>query len=283
MAHSNLLTDDQKREFAQNGVLVVKQFYDVEQDIEPIQRSIYHIIDLVMKRHGVSLERAPFTHGNFDSGYNDLIAIDRAFGGEVYDAMKQIPAFLRLICNGKAERLFCELRGTDLAGIGIGSYGIRIDNPHEEQFRSHWHQEFFYQPQSLDGIVMWTPLVPITLDIGPVNVCVGSHKDGLCKYIAGGAYAKKSGAYQIGIKDDEKVAAKYRQVAPLTEPGDLLIMDFLTIHQSGLNVSKRSRWSVQGRFFNFREPTGMRIGWKSSVTLGTNVKAIFAENFVEES
>jgi Phytanoyl-CoA dioxygenase (PhyH) len=264
MSDKMLLSEKQRADFFQNGLLVIKQFYDVKKEILPIQSAIYEII-------------------GFDEGYTELIAVNRQYGGEVYDLVKQIPAFLRLISSTCGEQLFCELRETDLAGIGAASYGIRIDNPFEEQFRSQWHQEFIFQPQSMDGLVFWTPLVPILLEMGPVVVCLESHKDGLCKYSKSKSYSQKLGAYKIGILNDEKVAARYHQAAPLTEPGDLIIMDFLTIHQSGFNVSNRSRWSVQSRFFNFRDPTGMRIGWQASVTAGTDIEAIFPEHFVEDS
>lgn len=276
-----MLDDEQRGQFERDGFCVIRQFHDLETEIRPIQRAIYQIIDLVAERHGESLTREPFRGENFDTGYSELIGKNRAYGAEIYDLVKQIPAFLRLICSPVSERLYRELRGTDFAGIGAASYGIRIDNPSEEQYRSHWHQEFMYQPQSLDGVVFWTPLVEITPELGPVVICVGSHKDGLCRYSKNGAYASKAGAYKIGIHQDEQVTAQYRRVAPLTKPGDLILMDFLTIHQSGFNVSDRSRWSVQSRFFNFLEPTGMRIGWKASVTAGSDIEAVFPENFVK--
>lgn len=281
MGVQRLLSDERKAEFVQNGVMVIRQFFDIERDIRPIQNAIYQIIGLVMQRHGLSIDRQPFDGNNFDNGYAKLISADRKYGGEVYDLVKQIPAFLRLISSARSEQLFCELRGTDLAGIGAASYGIRIDNPFEEQFRSQWHQEFLFQPQSMDGVVLWTPLVPIQPDMGPVMVCIESHKDGLCTYSKSKPYEQKYGAYKIGILNDEEVAGRYKQVAPLTEPGDLIVMDYLTIHQSGFNVSNRSRWSIQSRFFNFREPTGMRIGWKASVTAGTDIETIFPDYFAE--
>jgi hypothetical protein len=74
---------------------------------------------------------------------------------------------------------------------------------------------------------------------------------------------------------------RYERIAPLSQPGDLLIMDYLTLHQSGFNVSTRSRWSMQFRFFNFAEPTGRRLGWKPSVTAGTEIEALFPDRFTE--
>ena len=276
-----MLTKNQNIEFGKNGVLVVKGFYDLYNEILPVQNAIYQIIGFVMARHSIEISREPFKGVNFDDGYLELVAIDRKFGAEVYDLVKQIPSFLRLIATKKAEELFCFLRNTDAPGIGAASYGIRIDKPFEDQYRSQWHQEFLFQPQSLDGLVFWTPLVPITSELGPIMVCVASHNDGLCLYNKSKAYANKSGAYQIGIHDEEKVVSKYTKIEPLTEPGDLIIMDFLTIHQSGFNTSNRSRWSIQSRFFNFKEEVGAKIGWKASVTAGSDVEKIFPDNFTE--
>ncbi|MGO4326839.1 phytanoyl-CoA dioxygenase family protein [Cupriavidus sp. 2TAF22] len=275
-------TDELRARFARDGMLVIPGFFDIEREIRPIQRAIYDIIGLVAARHGIALVREPFSAEQFDAGYAQLTGVSRAFGGEVYDQVKQIPAFLRLISSEKGEALFKFLRGTDVAGIGTASYGIRIDSPQEEQFRSHWHQEFIFQPQSVDGIVMWSPLRAVTREMGPVEVCRGSHRDGIRKCSKTGVGAAKSGAYKIGMVDDEKVVAAYERCAPLTRPGDLIVLDFLVIHQSGYNVSDRPRWSVQSRFFNFRDPYGARLGWKASVTAGTEVEALFAEYFAEE-
>ncbi|KGF69320.1 hypothetical protein LL06_11500 [Hoeflea sp. BAL378] len=275
-----MISSGEREFFESEGYLLIKGFFDREREIAPIQRDAYAIIGLVAERHGVDLARTGFDPESFDRDYYRLLEVDRRFAGEVYDLAKQIPSFLRLISSETSEALFRELRGTDHAGIGAASYGIRIDNPNEDKFRSHWHQEFLFQPQSIDGIVFWTPLAPVRDDMGAVIILPKSHKDGLCVYSKGTTYADKVGAYQIGIHDEAAVVAKYEQVAPLTEPGDLLIMDFLTIHGSGENRSARSRWSIQSRFFNYNDPVGMKVGWKSSITAGTDVEALFPDNFV---
>lgn len=278
-----LFNDADKADFKRNGVVVLRGFYDTERDILPIQKAIYEIIGLVIERHGLSIQRASFSPSCFDSGFTELIKINRDYGGEVYDIIKQIPAFLRLVSSYRSEALIRSIRGTDLVGIGTASYGIRIDNPGEEKFRSQWHQEYLFQPQSVDGIVLWTPLMDIVPQTGPVVYCLGSHRDGLRKYIKDDAYAGKSGAYKISMLDEETVANQYQQLSPLTQPGDVIVMDYLTIHQSGYNRSERSRWSIQSRFFNFRDPSGIRVGWKAAVTAGTEIEAIFADYFVRNT
>jgi hypothetical protein len=276
-----MLPHKEKLRFMQDGYCLLENYFDIEKDIFPIWFGIYRIINLVAERHGIKLNREKFDGPNFDNKYMDLIKVNRAFGGEIYDLVKQLPAFIRVASHPKNDELFCELRSTNFPGIGAGSYGIRIDNPGEEKFRAQWHQEFLFQPQSLDGVVLWTPLVRVTKEIGPVNICVGSHRDGLCKYQETTAYENKTGYYKIGIYREENVVAKYGHVAPECKPGDLIVMDYLTIHQSGINISDRPRWSIQTRLFNFLDPTGMRVGWKGSVATGTKITEIFPENFVK--
>lgn len=281
-APAPLLSAEQVEAFRRDGFLLLPGFYDLAREIAPIQRALHSIIGLLVERHRPQARHTPFDPARFDDGYAELIAHDRRLGGLVYDAAKLIPAFIRLLSCDRNERLFRELRATDLAGIGAASFGIRIDNPGEEQFRSHWHQEYLFQPQSLDGIVFWSPLVDVEPEMGPVQICVGSHHDGLSRYRRGDRYAEKTGAYQIGLADEEGTVARYPRVAPLSHPGDLLLMDFLTLHQSGHNVAQRSRWSMQLRYFNFRERHGIDLGWPASVTAGTDIEALFPESFTRE-
>ena len=51
-------------------------------------------------------------------------------------------------------------------------------------------------------------------------------------------------------------------------------MDFLTLHQSGQNVSDRSRWSMQFRYFNFADPVGVDIAWAGSYAAGMKFEDI---------
>ena len=95
----------------------------------------------------------PFEAANFDAGFQELIAHDRTLGGRVYDAVKQIPDFMRLVSSEKHEAVVRQLRGTEAPAIVAGGYGIRIDNPNEEKFRAGWHQDYPAQIRGLDGLV----------------------------------------------------------------------------------------------------------------------------------
>jgi len=270
------ITDGLRADFDTKGYLVMRGFYDPAADIAPIQEGIRQVVELICRKYGVDAPTET-AHEAMTIAYPKLIAKNRSWGGEVYDAVKQIPAFMRLVTNAINDEAFKALRPDSIPGIAAGGYGIRIDNPGEEKFRAQWHQEFPGQLRSLDGVVFWTPLLPVTNDMGPVQIAEGSHAEGLIPVYRDSAGLGKTGAYALFMDRVDERLAKYDVVAPLPKPGDLILMDFLTMHQGGHNVSKMPRWSIQFRYFNFAEPLGVRIGWCGSFAAGVDFSKILPE------
>jgi hypothetical protein len=261
--------------FIQDGFAVVRGFYD-ESEIRPIQEGIKSVIELVARKYGVAVQGSS-PEAVMARTYLDLISANRAYGGEIYDAVKQIPEFLALVANAKNRALFEQIRPGSIPGIAAGGFGIRIDNPGEEKFRAPWHQEFPAQLRSIDGVVFWSPLLAVIQKMGPVELCPGSHREGPVPVYQDEGGLGKSGAYALRLDREPERLAKYSRAAPLTEPGDLLVMDFLTLHASGLNVSDRSRWTMQWRMFNFADPTGIKIGWRGSFAAGIKFQDVMPE------
>jgi hypothetical protein len=274
------LTESQKKQFQKDGIVVIPDFY-LESDIISIQRGIYDVIGQVMIKNSFPDTRSNFSPETFDQGYLDLIFKNRDWGGEVYDGVKQIPAFVRLVSQKVHEEIMSELRPNSQPGLAAGGFGIRIDNPLEDKFRAMWHQEYPAQLRSIDGLVFWAPLVPITEELGPVVFCQGSQVEGplpVCE--SDPDKVGRSGAYALQIHNEQNYIAKYKKVAPLTNPRDLVIIDFLVLHASGHNRGNRSRWSMQFRYFNFDDPTGRSHAWRGSYASGTDFRKIHPELFV---
>lgn len=275
---NSALKKQQIEDFSRNGVLVIPGFYELQSAIEPVQKGIYDVIGLLIDKYHLDIERPLFTADTFDAGFQALIAVDRAYGGEVYDAVKQIPAFMRLVTSADHEQLFKELRADSIPAIAAGGYGVRIDVPFEDKFRANWHQEYPAQLRSLDGIVFWTPLLPIHDELGPVEFCLGSHRDGPVPVLTTDPnHPEKQGAYALTLENEATLLDRYKHAAPLTTPGDLVVIDYLTLHASGHNHSDRSRWSMQFRYFNFNDPTGIGHGWKGSYAAGVDFRSVHPE------
>ena len=266
--------------YARDGYLILRDFYDIERDIEPIRRGIRDLVELIAAKHGVKVPCATSDEA-MTTGYRALIAHDRSWGAEVYDAIKQIPAYMRLVSHAANEELVRTLHPAVLPGLAAQSYGIRIDNPAEEKFRSMWHQEFPGQLRSLDGVVFWSPLLAVSQEMGPVELCVGSNQGGLVRTTFDDGGVGRYGAYSLRLVDEEAQIGRYEKAAPLTNPGDLLVMDFLTLHQSGCNRADRPRWSMQFRYFNYRDPVGQKINWAGSYTAGVDPTVMLNELYME--
>ena len=79
--NSNPIMDKKRRDFFhENGYVVIENYYDIETEIRPIQRAIYEIVGLIMRRHSLSIEREEFTGDNFDSGFLQLLQKNQLYG-----------------------------------------------------------------------------------------------------------------------------------------------------------------------------------------------------------
>jgi hypothetical protein len=275
-APRKLLSDEQTARFRSDGFLLLRNFYDLETEIRPIQQNIHRILGMMLKNHAIDFEQQSFAPETFDAGYQELIAHDRRYGSFMYDAVKHIPPFVRLACSSKHDALLMQLRGSDMPGLPYGGFGIRIDNPFEEKFRANWHQDYPYQRCSIDGLVFWSPLISVTEEVGPLQLAVGSHHDGLRTITtkAREGEVSKPGAYSLRLYNEEEVLSKYEIIHSLMEPGDLIIIDYLVLHASGFNCGKRSRWSMQMRYFNYLDPVGQSYDWAGAVAAGQDMCAI---------
>lgn len=277
-----LLTREEVEQFHRDGFILLRSFYDLESEIRPIQQHIHRLLGILLRKYKIDFVQPEFSPEQFDAGYQALIAKNRSYGSVIYDAVKHIPSFVRLACCEKHDGLLMQLRDSDLPGIPYGGFGIRIDNPREEKFRANWHQDYPSQLRSLDGLVFWSPLVPITDEIGPLQVAVGSHRDGLMPVTNRDPdNPEKTGAYGLRLVNETEWLSKYEKIQAHANPGDLLVIDYLNLHASGHNTGTRSRWSMQMRYFNFDEPTGQSYDWAGSFAAGQDISAIHPELIVQ--
>ena len=103
------LTPDQLAAFQRDGFVVLPSFYKPA-EVEAVQHGVHSIIGLLIEQHQLAIEQTDFAPETFDAGYQALIAQDRALGGVVYDAAKQIPAFIRLVASAQHEAVVRQVR-----------------------------------------------------------------------------------------------------------------------------------------------------------------------------
>lgn len=278
-----MLTKSEKDYFNENGFIHLKGFFDPN-EVHSIQRSLYEIIGICMRKYGFEDTRGPFSPDTFDEKFPELKEFSPAAGREIYDAAKQIFAVFRLFGAEKVEKIICELRDADVLGVAARGYGMRIDDKASEPlFKAVWHQEYIGHFRSLDGIVLWAPLTPVDEENGTLVVCPGSHKLGPLRIRQGHPTNKaRYGNYAI-LLEDGSVVDNFEHYSCCMDPGDALFVDYLTLHKSGINSTDRPRWTLQARYFNFHDPKGIDIGWKGGVAAGVPLSDVAPELLIKDN
>lgn len=256
-------------QFKNEGFLYIPSFYNLETEILPIQKDIYQLIHILIKEHNLSIIQEPFSSQSFDSGLEELLRNYRPLVSQIYDAVKKIPSYVRLACLQKNEEVARILLNSKFVGFANRGYGIRMDNPFEDMFLTQWHQDYVSQLCAKNGVVLWSPLRDVTSDMGPVEFCPGSHRDGIFKVLRDG-----DGSYGLKIKNEEQIVRKYDSLVPEVKVGDMVIIDYLLLHRSTPNRSKHTRWAMISRYFDFLDPIGISYGWKGGLQEGNSFEKI---------
>jgi hypothetical protein len=260
------------RQFHNDGFVYIKGFYDLTTEILPILKDIYRIIGMIIREYNLPIKQAPFTQENFDAGLPEIVEKYRNYAGILYDAVKKLPSYVRLSNCKKHEDLTKILLATDFPGFANRGYGMRMDHPSEDKFLTQWHQDYVSQLCSLNGIVLWSPLRNVTSEMGPFRLCPASHRDGIFPIVRAG-----EGSYGLKIKDEEKIVARYSSIVAEVFLGDLIVIDFKTLHTSSPNRSNRTRWAMISRYFDFLEPVGISHNWKGGLQEGNSFEQVHPE------
>ena len=266
------LSDHEIHQYQKEGFICIKEFYDLKTEILPIQKDIYRIIGLIIEEHHLPFNRAPFSPQYFDSGLPELVTSYRKLAAILYDSVKKLPNYVRLANCKKNEELAKILLNTDFPGFANHGYGMRMDHPNEDKFLTQLHQDYVSQLCSRRGIVLWSPLRDVLFDMGPVMIYPGSHHEGIFPIIRDG-----DGSYGLKIKDEDKLVAQYPSIIPEVKAGDIIAMNYMTLHRSSPNRSRHTRWAMISRYFDFLEKTGISHGWKGGLAEGNSFEHVHPE------
>jgi phytanoyl-CoA hydroxylase len=158
---------------------------------------------------------------------------------------QQLPSLHRL---GVGDAMLGAVRGL---GLEFPAINIRpflfVSHRRLAKHAFYWktdpHQDWMGMRGSLDGVVAWANLAPMTPDVGFLEVIPGSHVEGFRQHAPFGPN------YHVPDAD----ATRFRPI-PM-EVGDVLFFSAFTLHRSGNNTSERIRWAINFRYDNILEPT----------------------------
>mgnify|MGYP001210955840 FL=1 len=187
----------------------------------------------------------------------DILEFNNKLIGELYDTVSYSSCFLKLVSDSNIEDYARSLLGLSKRNtIYSWTHRVRIDPPKDTRRTYGWHQEIFYTIPETRFIQTWCPLIRnTTIDNGTIEICEGSHKEGIAKQTWNEVEGK---ATQIIVNED--IVAKYKQIKlPMTK-GEILFFDPHMFHRSGKNSTKDEiRFSLVGMwndttYTKFRAP-----------------------------
>ncbi len=253
------MTDQEiKTAYERDGYVVLEDIID-DRDLEPMRDFIKAKVD--------GYSRELYSEGKLSSLYEDESFVRRyaaiceeldilprnwsfgMFGREFYD-LYNLPGVLNVL------RL---LLGSEVSNIGTPALRTKLPGSVITSFP--WHQDSQYLDQatigkkekhteSLHMVTVWVPLVEATVENGCCWVIPGSHRWGL---LDGARDA------DANIRMEEDVEARGTPVPVPLKPGGALFMTNLTVHTSKLNTTRKSRWSIDFRYFPTPDTADMTV------------------------
>ena len=262
------LTEQQLKQYNEDGYVVVQGFLDLEKHIRPLMNEYEEVLD--------ALARSLHAQGKISELYKDLEFEERlvqiyAESGEVHGQWFDFSLPQKDITEDTpfwfGPEVFKMLNTPELLDVaeqivGPGIYStpvqhIRIKPPERalpetldnRVIETPWHQDNGVLLDSADQtnmLTVWFPLTPATEEMGCLKVRPGSHREGLAHHCI-----RWNG---LGIPDP-RLPGPEGVTLPMM-PGDVLFMHRLTCHGSLPNVSDRIRISYDLRYQPIGESTG---------------------------
>ena len=273
---SNAMSSECKDHYASQGWVLIKNFFDLENDIYPIFRDVNNLIKLKLNEVGESSDD-DIVHERIDTeSFIRLCCINREKGGEIYRATRHLPSLFRLLTRQKNLELASHLMSTEYINL-LPYLPIRIDIRGEEKYLFSWHQDYPYTQGSADGIVLWMPLMQMERGFGGIKLIPESHKQGVRRvFLHDPDNDNKNGAHTIEIEDADEFddMDSYILDVGLT---DVIIFSTLLVHKSIPMTKGKVRWATQLRYANFCDKTAVSKGWPGGMIEGSHFEHIHPE------
>jgi len=250
----------------QDGLVVVD---DV---VRPEHRAaLLRSLDGVLRKYRPEAE--PSADWDVPAFHQELIRFRRdvpALFGAMYDTLQNCLALQQIFSDPRILEVVSRLLDEDPAGLATSGLMLRMDPPFDERNSLAWHQEASYYTQNLEalnGLVVWTPLLEVTREMGPVEFCLQSHRYGLY----GMEHRQKADAQtseQFRVSD--ATVARFSPVAPLLRPGSIVAFTMHTLHRSGKNESEFIRFAAGARYHKIfaRDFLPGRVQYKPNLQVG---------------
>ena len=229
------------KSFSKKGYLVTKNLIN-KSKVNLVKRSI----KLLLAKH----IKNPKSN-NFDEQLLYLRKSNKEKFGLLFDSLQTLAINYEILSDTKVLKKVATLLKVNVSSITLTDVALRLDPPKDDRNSLGWHQDSSYFRQNdngSNGVVLWTPVVLISANMGRLEFLKDSHRLGSLKIKKRIQKAKnKSSKRDI----DQNKLTKFTKILKYDlNIGDSLLMNMDMVHRSGANLSKKFRISLIGRYHN---------------------------------
>jgi hypothetical protein len=230
-------------DYKRDGYVLRKSFF-LREDIERVRHDAKNVFIAQMRARGI-LSHATPSEEEFESAMREYFASDMYGFVNCGKTCQHLVSLHRLSLS---EAVMNELKLLGIQTPNICTRPVIYFNSrhlakHEVYYKTPPHQDWRSMQGSLNAVVLWVPLVDVSVSLGALEIIPGSHRCGL----------------QDSRQDEWFRSLEHtddRQFVPVeVETGDALFFSAFLIHRSGNNVTDAIRWSCHFRYNDLAERT----------------------------
>ena len=240
-----------RENLSNSGYYKIKSFFPKKKIIK-IQEEFFHLSKkLYITHYDRNFEKN--LKDGFDVYSKESLKKKNSFNSKFYELCKKLNSFHEIFFEKKTKNLIKNIFKKKNYGILNRGYGFRFDYPNDNKYLTQLHQDYTSNLGSPKGFVLITPLKNISKKMGPIKIYAKSHKNGIQNIrIKKNKKLRKTRVFEVDIKSKNKNILNHPKQIMLNI-GDLLIIDFLTLHESTKNISKDIRYTMIYRFIDYED------------------------------
>ena len=234
-------------DYSKNGYAILKNIVPYTR-IDALLENIYKLYRKYSTDSELDEAEDPWKSEIFHKKLIEFRKKDPKLFGAIYDSLKTSLTLTQLVSDDKIVDNVAKFLNVKPSDISISEPMCRLDVPNDKRNALEWHQERSFFPQNRDGshsLVCWIPLTNVTEEMGAIHISPESHKGGL---IIPERNEKKNGSSTRQISVPEEHIKKYEDLIVPVDVGDVVFLNMLLFHRSGVNISYKIRFAVQARF-----------------------------------
>lgn len=165
--------------------------------------------------------------------------------GSMYDMLNLNSSIRSIFFQKKFQKIFSKLLNIPQEEIFLNGFMFRLDVPNDKRNSLDWHQDSSYYEMTYPNYnagVCWISLTNNSINNGTLQFISKSHKDGYLKTSLKKNSKLSSEQYKINISKEDKIEHL------ISEFGDASFFHMNIKHKSGLNKSKKVRFTLGCRF-----------------------------------